>query len=99
MVETQPKLVLVGADARTAAELSALIGDRYEVVRQPEEPTLAAVLRALGEGVLITAGDSEPAWSNQDTLYTSLARSGRSTSGRAGWWPSCARWRRGRTRA
>lgn len=65
MVEIQPKLVLVGADARTAAELSALLGDRYEVVRQPDEPTLAAVLRALGEGVLITAGEHEPAWSNQ----------------------------------
>lgn len=65
MVETQPKLVLVGADARTAAELSAMLGDRYEVVRQPEEPTLAAVLRALGEGVLITGADQEPAWSNQ----------------------------------
>ncbi len=65
MVETQPKLVLVGADARTVAELSAVLGDRYEIVRQPDEPTLAAVLRALGEGVLITQGESEPAWSNQ----------------------------------
>lgn len=70
MVETQPKLVLVGADARTAAELAALLGDRYEIVRQPDEPTLAAVLRALGEGVLITDGagidgEREPAWSNQ----------------------------------
>lgn len=65
MVETQPKLVLVGADARTAAELSALLGDRYEIIRQPEEPTLAAVLRALGEGVLITGAGTEPSWSNQ----------------------------------
>ncbi len=65
MVETQPKLVLVGADARTAAELSALLGDRYEIVRQPDEPTLVAVLRALGEGVLISGGVGEPAWSNQ----------------------------------
>jgi CheY-like chemotaxis protein len=65
MVETQPKLVLVGADARTAAELSSLLGDRFEIVRQPDEPAMAAVLRALGEGVVISAGESEPAWSNQ----------------------------------
>lgn len=65
MVETQPKLVLVGADARTAAELTALLGDRYEIVRQPDEPVLVEVLRALGEGVLIMPGDGEAPWSNQ----------------------------------
>lgn len=64
MVETQPKLVLVGADARTAAELTALLGDRYEIVRQPDEPVLIEVLRALGEGVLIAPGDGESPWSN-----------------------------------
>lgn len=65
MVETHPKLVLVGADAHTAAELAALLGDRYEIVRQPEEPVLASVLRALGEGVTIRGAGGEPGWSNQ----------------------------------
>lgn len=70
MVGTQRKLVLQGADARTVAELSALLGDRYEIVRQPEEPTLAALLRALGEGVYISGARGEAAWSNQ--YYDSL---------------------------
>ncbi len=65
MVETHPKLVLVGADAETAAELASLLGDRYEIVRQPEEPVLAGVLRALGEGVLILGGEGSAPWSNQ----------------------------------
>ncbi|MFK7882611.1 MAG: response regulator [Phycisphaerales bacterium] len=64
MVETRPKLVIVGADAHTAAELAGLLENRYDVVRQPNEPVLAEVLRALGEGVLITGSDDEPAWSN-----------------------------------
>lgn len=64
MVETRPKLVIVGADAATAAELAGLVGARYDVVRQPEEPVLADVLRALGEGVYITGTLGESAWSN-----------------------------------
>ena len=64
MVETRPKLVLVGADPKMVAELQSLLGDRYELSVQPEEPVLAGVLRALGEGVMIVGSDGEGEWTN-----------------------------------
>ncbi|MEM9373437.1 MAG: response regulator [Planctomycetota bacterium] len=64
MVETRPKLVLVGADPKTVAELESLVGDRFEVSIQPGEPVLNGVLRALGEGVLILGPDGDREWTN-----------------------------------
>ena len=64
MVETQPKLVLVGGNPEMASELSHLLGDKYEIVPQPDEFGLAAVLKALGEGVCIVDPDGNIIWSN-----------------------------------
>jgi len=64
MVETRPKLVLVGADPKMVAELESLLGDRYDIACQPEEPVLAGVLRALGEGVMIVGIDGSGEWTN-----------------------------------
>ncbi len=64
MVETQPKLVIVGGDHAMAEELKELIGDRYEIVTEPDESGLAAVLKALGEGICIVDPQGELSWSN-----------------------------------
>ncbi|MBL4698133.1 MAG: GAF domain-containing protein, partial [Phycisphaerales bacterium] len=64
MVETQPKLVLVGGDQMMAQELKELVGNRFEVVVQPDESGLAAVLKALGEGICIIDPEGEICWSN-----------------------------------
>ncbi len=64
MVETQPKLVLVGGDHAMADELKELIGNRYEIVIEPDESGLAAVLKALGEGICIVDPQGELSWSN-----------------------------------
>ncbi|MDF1808193.1 MAG: response regulator [Phycisphaerales bacterium] len=64
MVETQPKLVIVGGHRDMAQELKDQLGDRYEIVEQPDDSGLAAVLKALGEGVCIVDPDGEISWSN-----------------------------------
>tara|TARA_A100001391_G_scaffold193719_1_gene169323 strand:+ start:1026 stop:2639 length:1614 start_codon:yes stop_codon:yes gene_type:complete len=74
MVETQPKIVLVGGDQVTASQLRELVGDRFEVVQQPDESGLAAVLKALGEGICIVDPRGEVSWSNDyfDVLDESI---------------------------
>ncbi|MGV6814392.1 MAG: response regulator [Phycisphaerales bacterium] len=64
MVETQPKLILVGHDSALADELRSVIGDRCEIVEQPDEAGLAAVLKALGEGICIVNPAGEVCWCN-----------------------------------
>lgn len=64
MVETQPKLVIVGGHLGMVQELKELVGDRYEIVSQPDESGLAAVLKALGEGICIVDPQGEVSWSN-----------------------------------
>ncbi len=64
MVETQPKLVLIGGHHAMVQELKELVGDRFEIVEQPDETGLAAVLKALGEGVCIVDPHGEVCWSN-----------------------------------
>ena len=53
MVEVQPKIVIVGGGQQEAKELAELVGDRYEIVHQPDDQSLHSVLRALGEGICI----------------------------------------------
>jgi two-component system, sensor histidine kinase SagS len=65
MVKTQPKLVLVGASPEETAQLRETLGDRYEIVVQPDESSVAAVLKALGEGVCIVNPEGELLWSNE----------------------------------
>lgn len=65
MVETQPKLVIVGGHPGMADELSRLVGDRYEIVEQPDESGVASVLRALGEGICIVDPEGNLSWSNE----------------------------------
>jgi CheY-like chemotaxis protein len=65
MVKTQPKLVLVGASPEETAQLKETLGDRYEIVVQPDESSVAAVLKALGEGVCIVSPDGDVLWSNE----------------------------------
>jgi two-component system, sensor histidine kinase SagS len=64
MVETQPKLVIVGSHPGVAQELNELLGDRFEIVEQPDESGLAAVLRAMGEGICIVDTEGNISWSN-----------------------------------
>jgi len=59
MVKTQPKLVIVGASPEETAQLKETLGDRYEIVVQPDESSVAAVLKALGEGVCIVNPEGE----------------------------------------
>ncbi len=70
MVKTQPKLVIVGASPEETAQLKESLGDRYEIVVQPDESSVAAVLKALGEGVCIVNPQGELQWSNE--YYDSL---------------------------
>ncbi len=65
MVKTQPKLVLVGATPEETRRLRAELGDRFEVMSQPDETSVAAVLKALGEGVAIVEPNAELRWSNE----------------------------------
>ncbi len=65
MVKTQPKLVIVGASPEETAQLKETLGDRYEIVVQPDETSVAAVLKALGEGVSIVSPEGELLWSNE----------------------------------
>jgi len=65
MVKTQPKLVIVGASPAETAQLKETLGDRYEIVVQPDESSVAAVLKALGEGVCIVNPEGELLWSNE----------------------------------
>jgi len=64
MVETQPNLVIVGGHHGMVQELQALVGDRYEVVLEPSEAGLAAVLKALGEGICIVDTHGDVSWCN-----------------------------------
>lgn len=70
MVETQPKLVIVGTQPGLAQELAQLVGDRYEIVVQPDESGIASVLKALGEGICIMDPEGNLSWSND--FYRSL---------------------------
>lgn len=65
MVETQPKLVIVGGGSQEAEELAKLVGDRYEIVHQPDEQSVQSVLRALGEGICIVDPQGRMTWSNE----------------------------------
>ena len=65
MVKTQPKLVIVGASPEETAQLRETLGDRYEIVVQPDESSVAAVLKALGEGVCIVNPQGDLLWSNE----------------------------------
>lgn len=65
MVETQPKLVIVGGGPQDANELAQLVGDRYEIVHQPDEQGVQSVLRALGEGICIVDPKGRMTWSNE----------------------------------
>lgn len=65
MVKTQPKLVIVGASPEETAQLRETLGDRYEIVVQPDESSVAAVLKALGEGVCIVSPAGGLLWSNE----------------------------------
>jgi two-component system, sensor histidine kinase SagS len=65
MVETQPKLVVVGGQPGVASELIRILGDRFEIVEEPDESGLAAVLKALGEGICIVDPHGEVSWSNE----------------------------------
>lgn len=65
MVKTQPKLVIVGASPDETAQLKETLGDRYDIVVQPDDSSVAAVLKALGEGVCISSPDGEVLWSNE----------------------------------
>ncbi len=65
MVETQPKLVIVGGGPQEAQELAKLVGDRYEIVHQPDEQSVQSVLRALGEGICIVDPQGRMTWSNE----------------------------------
>ena len=80
MVETQPKLVIVGGDPQDAQELTKLVGDRYEIVHQPDEQSVNSVLRALGEGICIVDPDGHMTWSNDyfDALDDGVRREVRS---------------------
>lgn len=64
MVETQPKLVIVGGQPGLAQELSQLVGDRFEIVEQPDESSVGAILKALGEGICIVDPNGEVCWKN-----------------------------------
>ncbi|MFK7758981.1 MAG: response regulator [Phycisphaerales bacterium] len=65
MVKTQPKLVLVGASPEETAQLKQTLGNRYEIVVQPDDASVAAVLKALGEGVCIVSPEGDLLWSNE----------------------------------
>lgn len=65
MVETQPKLVIVGGSPQEAQELAKLVGDRYEIVHQPNDQDIQSVLRALGEGICIVDPAGRMTWNNE----------------------------------
>jgi CheY-like chemotaxis protein len=65
MVETQPKVVIVGGGPKEAKELRQLVGDRFEIAHQPDDQGLHSVLRALGEGICILDPQGRMAWSNE----------------------------------
>ncbi len=73
MVETQPKIVIVGGGPKEAKELRELVGDRFSIVHQPDDQGLHSVLRALGEGICILDPQGRMAWSNE--YYNSLDES------------------------
>ncbi len=73
MVEVQPKIVIVGGGQQEAKELAELVGDRYEIVHQPDDQSLHSVLRALGEGICILDPQGRMAWSNE--YYNALDES------------------------
>ena len=70
MVETQPKLVIVGGGPQDAQELAKLVGDRYEIAHQPDDQSVQSVLRALGEGICIIDPAGRMTWSNE--YFTAL---------------------------
>jgi len=76
MVRTQPKLIVVGASADELESIRAWGGGHFEVSAQPDESSISAVLRAMGEGVCILAPDGAVLWSND--YFESLDRSTRS---------------------
>jgi len=80
MVEVQPKIVIVGGGPQEAKELKELVGDRYEIVHQPDDQGLQSVLRALGEGICILDTNGRMAWSNEyyNALDESIRREVRS---------------------
>jgi len=65
MVETQPKLVIVGGGPKEAQELAKLVGDRFEIVQQPDDQGVQSVLRALGEGICIVDPAGRMNWNNE----------------------------------
>lgn len=65
MVETQPKLMIVGGSPQEAQELAKLVGDRYEIVHQPNDQDIQSVLRALGEGICIVDPAGRMTWNNE----------------------------------
>ncbi|MAO22976.1 MAG: hypothetical protein CMJ35_06035 [Phycisphaerae bacterium] len=73
MVETQPKLVIVGGGPQDAQELAKLVGDRYEIAHQPDDQSVQSVLRALGEGICIIDPAGRMTWSNE--YFTALEES------------------------
>lgn len=64
MVRTQPKLIVVGASPEDLESLRAWAGDQFDVRAQPDESSISAVLRAMGEGVCIVSPEGETLWSN-----------------------------------
>lgn len=80
MVETQPKIVIVGGGPKEAKELRELVGDRFSIVHQPDDQGLHSVLRALGEGICILDPQGRMAWSNEyyNALDESIRREVRS---------------------
>ncbi len=72
VVETQPKIVITSGTPGIAEDIRAQLGDKYEVVFQPDESGLAGVLRALGEGVCIVEPSGEVHWSNEYYLGLEL---------------------------
>ncbi len=80
MVETQPKIVIVGGGPKEAKELRELVGDRFSIVHQPDDQGLHSVLRALGEGICILDPHGRMAWSNEyyNALDESIRREVRS---------------------
>jgi len=65
MVETQPKQVIVRGQPAVARELARILGDGFEIVEEPDQSGLGAVLKALGEGICIVDPHGEVCWSNE----------------------------------
>jgi len=64
MVRTQPKLIVVGASAEELESIRAWGAGHFEVSAQPDESSISAVLRAMGEGVCIVDPSGEVLWCN-----------------------------------